>query len=128
MAKRKTVKKEKTVSSKELTFNYVKTPSYRTYHVDGIYGGLTPNGNVYCELFIDRNVTPQTVVHELDENGKLSGVPKKKTGKTGYIREIECGIIMDIEAALTMKEWLGDKIDQYQKTLKSLNKIKKPKK
>lgn len=101
--KKKVAKKAAKKTPKEVTFHYTKTPSYRSYHVSGVYGSLTPNGNLYCELFIDRNATPQTAVHELSEDGYLSGKPKKTIGKKGFIREIECGIIFDINTALSMK-------------------------
>jgi hypothetical protein len=100
---------------KEITFNYIKIPSYRSYHVDGVFGALTPKGYLYCEFFIDRNVTPQTAVHELSKDGFLSGKPKRTTGKKGFIREIECGLIMDINAASSLREWLDNKIEEYKK-------------
>jgi hypothetical protein len=123
--KKKVAKKTAKKSPKEITFNYIKIPSYRTYHVDGIFGGLTPRGKIYCELFIDRNPTPQTAVHELSEDGYLSGTPKEQTGKGGVIREIECGIIFDIDTAKTFKEWLDSRIKQYNKNLKLSKKGKK---
>ncbi len=126
MTKKPPVKKKKTGSSKKITFHYDKTPSYRSYHVDGIFGGLTPRGKIYCELFIDRNPTPQTSVHELSKDGVLSGIPIKKTGKDGIIREVECGMIFDIDTATTFKEWLESKIKQYkEENLKLSNKGRK---
>ncbi len=87
---------------------------------------MTPRGKIYCELFIDRNPTPKTAVHELTEDGYLSGIPIKKTGKGGVIREVECGIIFDIDTATTFKEWLESKIKQYNEDdLKSSKKGKK---
>jgi hypothetical protein len=110
---------------KEITFHYIKTPSYRSYHVDGVFGSLTPRGNLYCEFFIDRNVTPQTAVHELSKDGHLSGTPKKTTGKEGFVREIECGIIMDIDTVYNFREWLDDKIEKYKKDIKLFEKERK---
>lgn len=110
---------------KEITLNYIKTPSYRTYHVDGTFGSLTPRGNLYCEFYIDRNVTPQTAVHELSKNGILSGTPKKTTGKKGFVREIECGIIMNMETAYNLKIWLDDKIKTYREEMKLFEKERK---
>ena len=42
--------KTKNKLSKDIQIHYIKTSSYRTYHVDGAYGGLTPNGNIYCRF------------------------------------------------------------------------------
>lgn len=123
--KKKVAKKAAKKANTEITFHYKKTPAYRSYHVDGIFGGLTPRGKIYCELFIDRNPTPKTAVHALSEDGYLDGTPKGTTGLEGVIREIECGIIFDIDTAKTFKEWLDNKITQYNKTLKPPKKRRK---
>ena len=109
-------KRKKNDFPKDIKIHYIKTHSYRTYHVDGAYGGLTPKGNLYCEFFIDRNVTPQTVVHEIDKDGRLGEV-KEKIGKDGFVRQIECGISLDMETAYTLKNWLEEKIKEYEKIL-----------
>jgi len=93
--------KSKTKLSKDIQIHYIKTPSYRTYHVDGAYGGLTPNGNIYCEFFVERSITPQSITYGIDERGRL-GKPKKRTGKQGFVREIECGISINIRTALAL--------------------------
>jgi hypothetical protein len=103
---------------KEILVHYIKTPSYRTYHVDGAYGGITPNGNIYCEFFIDRNVTPKSIVYNINDKGRL-GKPKKVIGKKGIVREIECGIAVDIRTARALKNWLEDKIKEYDTNVKS---------
>ena len=110
MAKPKTQKKQ----NNEVTIHYLKTASYRTYHVDGVYGGITPKGGLYCELFIDRNVTPQTVTHEVTEEGHL-GTEKQRSGKKGLIREIECGLVLDINTAIALKNWLEGKIKEHDR-------------
>jgi hypothetical protein len=99
-------------SPKEILIHYIKTPSYRTYHVDGAYGGLTTKGNIYCEFFVERNVTPQSVLYSVDENGRL-GKLKRKTGKEGFVREIECGISLDIKTARALRTWLEEKLKEY---------------
>lgn len=66
--------KSKKNSLKNIQIHYIKTPSYRTYHVDGAYGGLTPSGKIYCEFYVGRNVTPQSIIYGIDKNGRL-GTP-----------------------------------------------------
>lgn len=105
--------------TKEINIHFIKTSSYRSYHVDGAYGGLTPKGDIYCEFFIDRNVTPQTIVHEIEEDGRL-GDSKKVIGKDGFVRQIECGIVFDVNTANALKNWLEDKIKEFEKKKKLL--------
>lgn len=112
-AKRKKATRKKAVKKKVVKINYIKTPSYRSYHADGAYGGVTPKGNIYCEFFIDRNVTPQVVEHALSSDG-IIGAVKKTYGKEGIVRQIECGISMDIATAISFRDWLDDKIKRRQ--------------
>jgi hypothetical protein len=95
----------------ELTFHYLKTSSYRTFHVDGAYGGLCPNGNIYMELFVERMPTPKQETFVLNPDGKL-GPELNREGKQGMIREIESGIVMDVITAIRLRDWLSEKIDQ----------------
>lgn len=95
----------------DITFHYIKTSNYRTFHVDGAYGGLCPNGNIYMEFFVERLPTPKKVTHVLNDNGTL-GSPKSHEGKEGMVREIESGLVMDVVTAARLRDWLSDKIDQ----------------
>lgn len=101
----------------DIDFHYLKTNSYRTYHVDGIFGGLTSRGNLYAELFLERNATPKMVKHKVKETGEL-GDEILREGKKGFIRQIECGLMMDINTAKTFHTWLGDKINDFDKYFK----------
>ena len=107
----------------QIRLNYVKTSNYRTYHVDGIYGGLTPQGKLYIEPFVERQVTPQSVIHEI-ENFKF-GKSLDSEGKEGIIREIECGLILDINIAVVMRGWLDDRINEHKRLTDDYNKKKK---
>ena len=99
---------------KELDFHYLKTPCYRTYHVDGIFGGIAPNGNLYMELFIERFPTPKVVRCKLTPEGP--GEEVSREGKDGVIREVEGGLVMNINTATTLRDWLDGKINEYKAT------------
>ena len=113
MSPKKNLKKKPSQNEK-VVINYLKTKNYRTYHVDGIYGGITPDAKLYVELFVQRSVTPQVVVHKIKKDGTL-GEEISRTGKKGIIREIESGIIMDIEVAKAFRDWINRKIEDYNK-------------
>lgn len=108
------MEKEKDTKLEEIDFHYLKTHSYRTYHVDGIFGGLTPRGNLYMELFVERGPTPTLIRNKLTKSGKV-GDEVIREGKTGFIREIECGLMMDIETAKVIRGWLNTKIEDFEK-------------
>jgi len=91
-------------------FHYVKTGGYRTYHVDGVFGGMTPKGYIYMELFVERAPTPQIVSQEVNTDGTL-GKETARQGKKGLIREVEAGVVVDLKTAELLRDWLTDKIN-----------------
>lgn len=119
--KKKNIQKKVAASGRKVSLpktvkvNYLKTSSYRTYYIDGIFGGLTPNGKIYMELFIQRLVTPQLIEYEVKEDGL--GKEIERIGKEGIIREIEAGLIMDIEAAKVLRNWIDGKIKKFEEQL-----------
>jgi len=106
----------------EIEFHYLKANSYRSFHVDGVFGGITPKGNIYMELFLERGPTPKGIIHELNDDGSL-GKELSRHGKTGLIREIEAGVVFDVATAEAIRNWLAGKI----KVLKSSGSIEEDK-
>lgn len=104
----------KIVSPNKIAFNYIKTPNYRTYHVDGVYGGTTPSGKVFAELFVERRATPQVVSNEINKDGTL-GKEITKEGKEGIVRQIEASLLMDIDTARSFAGWLIEKVQLVEK-------------
>jgi len=112
-------KKDKEIAKKisipkELDIHYIKSASYRTFHIDGIFGGLTPSGKIHAATFVERQVLPQMVRQEVKSDGKLGTEVSRET-KHGITREIESGLVMDIGTAKTFRDWL----DRYIKELKT---------
>lgn len=105
----------------EIDFHYLKTNSYRSYHIDGFFGGWTPPGNLYIELFLERAPTPTMVRHKIKDTGDV-GDEIIREGKSGFIREIECGLVMDIKAAKVLRTWLDQKIGEFEKLFAGQNK------
>ncbi len=105
---------EKESLPEKIDVHYLKTSSYRSYHVDGMFGGPTSLGKLYIELFLERSVTPQIIQYKVTSEGTL-GEEVHRIGKEGIIREIEAGLIMDIAIAKAFRDWLNEKIELYEK-------------
>jgi hypothetical protein len=99
-------------------FHYVKTGGYRTYHVDGVFGGMTPKGYIYMELFVERAPTPIIVTQEINPDRTL-GKETARQGKKGLIREVEAGVVVDLKTAELLRDWLTDKINQVAEIQKA---------
>jgi hypothetical protein len=117
------IKKDKEVAEninipKELNIHYIKSGCYRTFHVDGIFGGITPSGKIHAAAFIERQVLPEIVRQEVKSDGMLGSEVSRVT-KQGITREIESGLIMDISVAKTFRDWLDKKIEEFEKVSKA---------
>jgi hypothetical protein len=61
MPKRRTQKK-----LTEIEFDFIKSNFFRVIHVDGAFGGLSPNGFVHMALYSERRAIPTKVVHKIE--------------------------------------------------------------
>ncbi len=102
---------------KTIKFIYNKTSNYRTYTVDGIVGGLTPKGKIFIDFFNEKMPIPNITDYELLEGGQLGKEVRNDTAK-GIVREIDCGIYLDIPTAIVFSNWLKDRIDEFEKKTK----------
>lgn len=100
---------------RQVSFHMVKGTGYQTYHADGAIGGITPQGKVFASFYVERGAIPQTIYHELDDQGRV-GSEIGTEGKSGIVREMTCGVILDIRTARGLKDWLEKLLeDQEQK-------------
>ena len=93
----------------EVQFHFLKTGNYRTFHVDGAFGGPTPSGGIYLELYVEHASTPKTITNKLNPDGTISHELDRQ-GKSGMVREIEAGLVMDIKTAEELNQWLSEQI------------------
>ncbi|MCG2761359.1 MAG: hypothetical protein L6407_09125 [Candidatus Delongbacteria bacterium] len=106
------------MGKKEIKFTYIKNNSFKVHHIDGLNGGLTPRGDVILNFFSERFPIPKEVTYELE--GNMLGKELKVESKEGIIREVECGIVVDYDTAVSISAWL-------EKQLKQLKKLKEGK-
>jgi len=98
----------------EVDFIYQKTPTYKNYHADGVFGGITPGGYLHLGFFLERNPIPQKIKMEINPDSTL-GKEISQEGKKGIIREFECGVIIDLKTAKKIEKWLKDFIEKHER-------------
>lgn len=92
--------------------------SFREVHVDGAYGGITPQGLVNLNFFAERTPIPKSSEFEITEEQKVGTLIKHSDdSKSGILREFEFGIYMNIQTAKSIVELLNTKIDMYESLL-----------
>lgn len=96
-----------------LSFKYIKGPDCKTFFIEGAAGGITPRGNIFLHLYQERRPTPDSVTHEITEDGRLGDI-KSSEVHDGLIREIQCGLVLEPIAAAQLLAWLGEILSELR--------------
>jgi hypothetical protein len=94
----------------EIEIHHDRTSSYRTYHVDGMRGGLSPEGKLTVDFYVERTAMPQVLRQVVEESGQLGDIVGAGGDRSGIVRESEGGLVMDVETAAQVYDWLGGKL------------------
>lgn len=90
--------------------HFVKNSDFRTVLASGIFGGVTPTGLINLNVFSDRAPIPKRITFEVDPGvGQLNNEVDRDS-KEGVIREVHFGMLIDINTARSIIEWLNQKI------------------
>jgi hypothetical protein len=97
----------------EIEFCFEKANFFRTIHVDGAVGAISPgNKMLHISVYSERTPIPKTVVHKV-ENGLLGAeIMEKRQVRTGVFRELEADLIMNLTTAQALRDWLTEKLTE----------------
>ena len=104
----------------KITFNYHFSENYNPVYVKGAYGGIGPKGELIVNFFLERQGIPKSHTHEINKDGSLNAEPESvpKDPLTNVIRFIQTGIILNMDSAKHIHDWLEQKIDDLQNLTK----------
>ena len=128
---KKTTKKSngtaaKVANPEQVTFYYLKGPDFRTIHIDGAIGGLTPSGHLHIAFYAERAAIPQKTTQKINPDGTL-GDETAREGKEGVVRQMETDIIVNENTARNIKVWLDQKLEEFEARRKAVEALKKAK-
>jgi hypothetical protein len=112
---------EKTIK-REIKFRYIFADEYNPKYASGVFGGVSPSGEIVANFFFERHALPISQTHSLQPSGKLGeiiGNEPDDLQKT-MVRVVENGIIFNINFAKTFKDWLAAQIVEAEKTKEKL--------
>lgn len=102
-----------------LNIRYRTNPAYRSVYAGGAYGGIVPSGEIVLGIFSERPHFPESAIVEFNEQTK-QGTETVQIEK-GIVREMEVGVIMNLNVAKAVRQWLDEKIAFVEKTLADPN-------
>ncbi len=108
-----------------ITFKYIFPDDYNPVFVNGAWGGVTPSGELAISFYLERLGLPIKETHELTDEGKLGQIINREPEDQVAVRYIQNGIILTLDGAMTIYDWLGKKIKEAEKIKEDINKSKK---
>ena len=105
----------------KIRFHYIKSNDFKIVHVDGVFGGLTPTGDIFVSLFNQRPPIPQITVQAIKESGELGDeILAERVSKDGIIRQLEVGISMRPDVAEAFVKWLQERLAEVKKNTEKI--------
>lgn len=98
----------------------IKGNLFRGVHADGVWGGITPQGQMAFTFYSERMPIPQQLTHEVREDGSLgSEVAGSRVGRTAIVREAEVCVYMNPEVARAFQAFIGDQLAKIDELVKA---------
>jgi hypothetical protein len=104
-------------NEKELTFLFRKDPNYRTYASNGVWGGITPRGNVKLDFFLETAELPEKIFAVFSED-QMREVRREPSAAT-LIRELQFGVVLDVDHAESIAEFILKTVKSYKASLEA---------
>ena len=104
-------------NEKQLEIHYVEGKGFSSNQATGVYGGLTGQGKLCMNFYIERIPLPTKSDIRITKEGKLDEKPSGLDKKVLGIREITNCVMMDIDVARNFHQWLGAKIGEFDKLI-----------
>ena len=90
-----------------IDFHFVKSAHFRVIHADGVWGGVTPSGNIALSIFSERLPIPTIVKNRIKDGNQVGEeIAEERNTRTGVVREVETELIMNKATATVFLDWL----------------------
>lgn len=97
-----------------VTFKYKFADDYNPVYVNGAYGGVSSQGEIVANFYLERLPLPNSVTHKVNENGIVGEIINEKNDpqdlNKSFIRYVQSGIVVNIETAKQIRDWLDRQI------------------
>ena len=98
----------------ELTFDFELDPNYRIIASNGIWGGMTPRGDMRLDFFVESQAMPESVTNKV-EKGRIGKETKRVPAGRKIVRKIQVGILMTPELADSVADFIKEKLTAFRK-------------
>lgn len=102
----------------KVEFTHVKPDDYKAVYVNGVWGGITTRGDLFCNFFYEYNDVPEKVQMAIDEKGKIGKIISPVVKIPRVRRDLKVAVIMNPEQAVSIANWILQKVKEFQESKK----------
>ncbi len=100
---------------KRARFIYKIRDDFRRVFVNGVYGGISTRGELRMDFFLEHFPIPEDEVMEVTPEGGVKHIPKPQPEEVTAVREVIVGLLMNQDQALSIAEWILEKVKAFEK-------------
>jgi hypothetical protein len=109
----------------QITVHNKVSANYTQVHVDGAFGGITPQGLLNLSFYAERAPIPKSSDFKVEDNKVGELISDSEDSKKGILREFEFGIYMTPPVAKALIVLLANKLVELEKAIKTENETNK---
>lgn len=99
----------------EIEFFFEYDPGYRIVAANGVWGGITPRGDIQLDFFVERQGVPESVRNRVTDQGGLGDETCRNPEKR-ITRRLQIGVLLSQEDADTLADFLKEKVARLEKS------------
>jgi hypothetical protein len=92
--------------SQKISIHFTKSGDYRVVAANGAWGGISPNGDIIFDLFIEKTESPELLELEVMGPGMINELNRVNQK---IVREAQVGAVVRPDIAYSIGRWLIDK-------------------
>ena len=115
---------EKSKSGRKVRHEFVYDSGYRLYAANGAWGGPGGESDFRLDFFVDHPKNPNGLVRDVLPDGSVG--PEQREPREDdmvYLRRVQFGVIMPLDQAESIGNFIVEKVAEHRKLLKKQEEI-----
>jgi hypothetical protein len=96
----------------KLEFFFEYDPGFHIFPTNGVWGGLTPRGDLHLEFFVESVATPERVVNAIE--GTRLGQEIERSPARRLIRRVQVGVLMSLDQAEALARFIDERLAEFK--------------
>lgn len=113
---------EEIASVKKARFIYNKPENYEPIYVNGVFGGVTPRGELLSHFFFEYADIPEKEEINVEdgnivqESRVITHGHEREEGEIVFQRDVKAGLIIPAHQIQSIINWMQEKLDKIMET------------